>query len=341
MAGQRNELPRTGIPAVPWPLQPGLWTPAPAEGAPGDPTPTAPEASPQRPLLALGPSGRQSSRGSVQGQESGLRPPDFSRKGGVGRCVRIASSARARTPPQRKETDPTGASTHVAPAPRAPSSLPTPTPSPYLPKCPTLSKISSKLLDPMVPPCTTLRSGTRDARLVQGTAGTAVPCPAPPGPRGPPAAALASPARQRARAARGARLCSSFFSSSESPPSRPFARRAVLPEPAAAACAHPKPRHFPLPPRRPIRPLTPRPFRSPLPRGALVPGRGGPPGSPRWGTQIPLLGTNTVFSEKSARLGPTRAEHKEWILMTLRSGRILQSCVKQRVLTEGQRELPG
>ena len=159
MADKRNELRRTGVPPVTWPLQPGLRTPAPAEGAPGDPAHTTPKPAP-RACCSLW--GRPAARvredlelALVQGQESGPRPLDFSRKGGVGRCVRIASSARARTPPQRKETDPSGASTHVAPAPPAPSSLPTPTPSPYLPKCPTLSKISSKLLDPMVLPCTT------------------------------------------------------------------------------------------------------------------------------------------------------------------------------------------
>ena len=72
-----------------------------------------------------------------------------------------------------------------------------------------------------------------------------------------------------------------------------------------------------------------------------MPKKGGPPGSPRWGTQTPLLGTSVVFSEKSTRLGATRAGHEERILMTPRSGRILQRCVKHLVLTEGQRQLPG
>lgn len=100
---------------------------------------------------------------------------------------------RARTQPQRKETDPTGASTHVAPAPPALSSLLARTPAPYLPKCPTRSKITSKLPASMAPPCTTT---ARNSPSAGGCGHHAPPRPTqlgghrrrkPPGPLRPPA----------------------------------------------------------------------------------------------------------------------------------------------------------
>lgn len=130
-----------------------------------------------------------------------------SRKGRGGEMCSTASSARARTPPQRKETDPP-APTHVAPAPRAPSSLPTPTPSPYPPKY-SIRQKSAPVAGPRR--CRRAPRPKRDARR-SPSAGDCGHSGAPPrpqaGPRGPPAAALASP---RVSASGRARQASALF----------------------------------------------------------------------------------------------------------------------------------
>lgn len=89
------------------------------------PAPTIPAASPSAPLLAMGKSHRQGPIGQAPLRaRSRRRSLDFpgSLRGGI-------FGPRA----QRKETDPTGASTHVTPAPFGPSSLPTSLP--HSPTC--------------------------------------------------------------------------------------------------------------------------------------------------------------------------------------------------------------
>lgn len=319
MAGQRNELPRTGIPAVTASAA-GLWDSAPAEGAPGTHTHRS-RSEPQRLLLALGPSGRQSPEEDQSRARSRLRPPDFSRKGRGGEmCSDRELPARARTPPQRKETDPTGASTHVAPAPghRPPSP-----PLPHLPTCRSAPRCQKSAPSCWTPWCRRAprSEAGRDARLVQGLRAQRCPRPAPPGPAARPPPLWHLPRVRRGSAARGARLCSSFFSSSESPPSRPFAARAVLPERGGTVRPSQAP-PLPAPPRRPHQTLDIASVSVAAPERRAGAWEGWSTRQPKVGNADSTLGhKHRSFREVPSVWGPTRAEHKEWILMTLRSGR--------------------
>lgn len=93
------------------------------------------------------------------------------------RCFQIASAAREPHCNGKKQTPPAPPATRL-PLPLGCPSSPPPIPTPYLPKCPTWSKISSKLPDPMVRSCSALGSRMRQTRSVPGAVGTQ-PRPAP------------------------------------------------------------------------------------------------------------------------------------------------------------------
>lgn len=185
--------------------------------APGrtSPAPTIPAASSGAPLLAMGRSLHQGPTGQAQlrarSLDAGLWIPWDTWGGGI---------FRART--QRKETDPTGASTHVTPAPlgRPPSPPRVPTPLPA--EVPHAVEDHLQALQPhgAAVHC----APKRDTPRSPGAGGCGHPAPphaarrarrpprtTPPPPAAPPAGGpgLCVPARPSPRAARGAGLCSS------------------------------------------------------------------------------------------------------------------------------------
>lgn len=161
-------------------MRPGLPAGAPDPGshrrcAPGATRPAAPfaaEARPCVPLLATGRSRCRSPGGqaqlSVRSQDAGL-PASPGHTGW--RCCPVAGAAREPTATERNRPHWRLQPTWL-PLPARPLALPTPPSAPYLPKCPTCSKICSKLPDFMVRPCTALRSGTPQALPARGAAGT-------------------------------------------------------------------------------------------------------------------------------------------------------------------------